>query len=116
MAAAYRPLGYICSPYAGDIEKNMFRAKAFSRFAVEKNCIPVVPHLLFPQFMEEATERRLALKMGIVLLGKCGQVWVFGDVISEGMEAEITKAKKQQKKIQYFTEDLKEVLHEDRLW
>lgn len=116
VAAAYRPLVYICSPYAGDIEKNTYRARAFSRFAVEKNCIPMAPHLLFPQFMDEATERWLGLKMGIVLLSKCEQVWVFGDVISEGMTAEIEKAKKQHKRIRYFTEDLKEVGHEDCLW
>jgi hypothetical protein len=107
-AAAYRPLVYICSPYVGDVEKNTFRARAFSRFAVEKNCIPVAPHLLFPQFIDEETERWLGLKMGIVLMGKCEQVWVFGEVVSEGMAAEIEKAKKQQKRIRYFTEDLKE--------
>ena len=38
-AAAYRPLVYICSPYAGDVEKNTFRARAFSRFAVERHCM-----------------------------------------------------------------------------
>lgn len=54
--------------------------------------------------------------MGIVLLGKCEHVWVFGDLISEGMAAEIEKAKKQRKTIRYFTEDLKEVGHEDSLW
>ena len=102
--------------YAGDIEKNTYRARAFSRFAVEKNCIPMAPHLLFPQFMNEATERWLGLKMGIVLLGKCEKIWVFGNVISEGMAAEIEKAKKQRKTIRYFTEDLKEVGHEDSLW
>jgi hypothetical protein len=107
-AAAYRPLVYICSPYAGDVEKNTFRARAFSRFAVEKNCIPVAPHLLFPQFIDEETERWLGLKMGIVLMGKCEQVWVFGEAVSEGMAAEIEKAEKQQKRIRYFTEDLKE--------
>jgi hypothetical protein len=107
-AAAYRPLVYICSPYAGDVEKNTFRARAFSRFAVEKNCIPVVPHLLYPQFIDEETERWLGLKMGIVLLGKCEEIWVFGDVISSGMYLEIEKAKKMRKKIRYFTDDLKE--------
>jgi hypothetical protein len=107
-AAAYRPLVYICSPYAGDVEKNTFRARAFSRFAVEKNCIPVAPHLLFPQFIDEETERWLGLKMGIVLMGKCEQVWVFGEAVSDGMAAEIEKAEKQQKRIRYFTEDLKE--------
>ena len=32
------------------------------------------------------------------------------------MAAEIEKAKKQRKTIRYFTEDLKEVGHEDSLW
>ena len=99
-----------------EILKEYLQSRAFSRFAVEKNYIPMAPHLLFPQFINEATERWLGLKMGFVLLGKCEQVWVFGDLISEGMAAEIEKAKKQRKTIRYFTEDLKEVGHEDSLW
>ena len=93
-AAAYRPLVYICSPYTGDVEKNTYRARAFSRFAVEKRYIPLAPHLLCPQYID--------------FMGKCEEIWVFGDVISEGMAAEIEKAKKMRKKIRYFTEDLQE--------
>ena len=61
-AAVYRPLVYICSPYAGDVEKNTFRARAFSRFAVERHCIPIAPHLLCPQYLDEETERWLGLR------------------------------------------------------
>lgn len=107
-AAAYRPLVYICSPYAGDIERNTYRARAFSRFAVEKKYIPIAPHLLCPQYLDEETERWLCLKMGIVFMGKCEEVWVFGDYISEGMASEIERATKMRKKIRYFTEDLRE--------
>ena len=107
-AAAYRPLVYICSPYAGDIEKNTYRARAFSRFAVEKKYIPIAPHLLCPQYLNEETERWLGLKMGIVFMGKCEEIWVFGDVVSEGMAAGIDKAKRMKKKIRYFTDDLQE--------
>ena len=107
-AAAYRPLVYICSPYAGDIEKNTYRARAFSRFAVEKKYIPIAPQLLCPQYLNEETERWLGLKMGIVFMGKCEEIWVFGDVVSEGMAAEIDKAKRMRKKIRYFTDDLQE--------
>ena len=84
-AAAYRPLVYICSPYTGDVEKNTFR-----------------------QYLDEETERWLGLKMGIVFMGKCEEVWVFGDTVSEGMAAEIEKARKLRKKIRYFTDDLRE--------
>lgn len=108
-AAAYRPLVYICSPFSGDVEMNICRARAYSRFAVAKRAIPIAPHLLYPQFMDEGTERELALFMGIVLLGKCDEVWVFGGTVSEGMAAEIARAKKQRKRIRHFTEGLEEV-------
>lgn len=108
-AAAYRPLVYICSPFSGDVEMNACRARAYSRFAVVKRAIPIAPHLLYPQFMDEDTERELALFMGIVLLGKCDEVWVFGGTVSEGMAAEIARAKKQRKRIRHFTEGLEEV-------
>lgn len=47
--------------------------------------------------------------MNMVLLGKCDQLWVFGKNISEGMEAEIGKAKKRGMAIRHFTEGMKEV-------
>lgn len=107
----YRPLVYICSPYAGDTEGNTEKARRYSRFAVRNTCIPLAPHLLFPQFMDDAVpaERSIALFMGMVLLGKCDEVWVFGDTVSEGMAAEIARARKQHRKIRYFTEELEEV-------
>ncbi len=109
-AARYRPLVYICSPFSGDISGNIERAKKYSRFAVDQKAIPLAPHLLFPQFMDEDTERELAVFMDMVLLGRCKEVWVFGSHISEGMAAEIEKAKRKQIKIRYFTEDCKEAL------
>ena len=111
-ATNFRPLVYICSPYSGDIEYNANNARIYSRFAVAKGAIPIAPHLLFPQFMSEEYERGLALFMGIVLMGKCKEVWVFGNRISDGMAAEIAKAKKMGKIIRYFTEELEEVTHE----
>ena len=50
---AFRPIVYICSPYAGDIEKNVKAARVYSRFAVDRGFIPIAPHLLFPQFMDD---------------------------------------------------------------
>ena len=105
--AGYRPLAYICSPYAGDIENNTAKAKKYSRFAVENSAIPFAPHLLMPQYMDESKERELALKMGIIFLSKCEEVWVFGERISSGMAYEIKRATGMCKKIRYFTEDLK---------
>lgn len=110
----YRPLVYICSPYAGDVKQNVNMARVYSRFAVKNTCIPLTPHLLYPQFMDDGSlaERELALFMGLILLTKCEQVWVFGGVISAGMAAEIAKAEKKKIPVRYFTEELEEVKRE----
>lgn len=106
--ARYRPLVYICSPFSGDVSGNIERAKKYSRYAVDSKAIPIAPHLLFPQFMSDDAERELALFMDMVLLGKCEELWVFGELVTEGMSAEIAKAKRKNMKIRYFTEDCEE--------
>ena len=108
---AYRPRVYICSPRAGDMDGNMEKSRRYCKFAVRSGAIPLAPHLLFPQFMDDTNpgERALAMFMNMVLLGKCDQLWVFGKNISEGMAAEIGKAEKRGMAIRYFTEGMKEV-------
>jgi len=108
---AYKQLTYICSPYAGNIDANVKAAKRYSRYAIEKGVIPIAPHLLFPQFLDDANPdgRQLGLAFGNKLMAKCEEVWVFGSDISEGMAAEIMKAKVKCKPIRYFTKDCEEV-------
>ena len=110
---AFRPIVYICSPYAGEIEKNVKAAQEYSRFAVEKGYIPIAPHLLFPQFLNDANpkERQLGLFFGNALMSKCSEVWVFGSHISAEMEAEINRAKWKNYRLRYFTETCEEVHH-----
>ena len=108
---AFRPIVYICSPYAGDIDRNVKAAQNYSRFAVDKGYIPIAPHLLFPQFMNDTDpqERELGLFFGNALMSKCSEVWVFGSFISPGMQAEIKRARWKNYRLRYFTEDLEEV-------
>lgn len=100
----FKPLVYICSPYSGDVEGNTQRARAYCRYAVDKGRIPLAPHLYFPQFLDDRTERSLALFMDIVLLSKCAELWVFGETISEGMQKEIRYAQRKGKLVKYFSE------------
>lgn len=108
---AFRPIVYICSPFAGDIEKNVAAARTYSRFAVEQGYIPIAPHLLFPQFLNDTDpkERELGLFFGNAIMSKCSEIWVFGNHISSGMEAEIKRAKWKNYRLRYFTENLEEV-------
>ena len=105
----WRPLVYICSPFSGDEERNVQKAREYSRFAVDEGAIPLAPHLLLPQFMKEETERELSMFMNMVFLGRCEELWVFGSILSDGMKAEIGKAVQKKKTIRYFTEDCMEV-------
>lgn len=107
----YNSLVYICSPFSGSISANMSKARSYCRFAVESGFIPIAPHLLFPQFMNDSDpqERNIAMFMDIVLLTKCSELWVFGDRISKGMSIEIAKAKQNQMSIRHFTEKCEEV-------
>lgn len=104
-------LVYICSPYSEDIEGNTKRAREYCRFAVAQNCIPLAPHLYFPQFMEEGDpeQRSLGIAFGLVLQGRCREVWVFGRRISRGMAVEIEKARERNLRLRYFTEECEEV-------
>jgi len=106
----YLPLVYIASPFAGDTERNMERARGYCRLAVSKGCIPLAPHLHYPQFMddEDKKERELGLRFALILLGKCDELWVF-DKISQGMAQEIAKAKKRGMPIRYFNYKCEEV-------
>lgn len=105
-AKPYRPLVYIASPFAGDTDFNTSMARAYCRFAVSKGCIPLAPHLLFPQFMDDGDkdQRELGLFFALVLLGKCDELWVFGKKVSAGMSAEIAKARKRGMQIEYYSD------------
>ncbi|MCM1530461.1 MAG: hypothetical protein NC093_10770 [Alistipes sp.] len=107
-AANFRPIVYICSPYAGDIEQNIENARKYSRFAVDNHCLPITPHIYFTQFMDDETERATAVQLNKILLSHCRELWVFGDMISKGMSEEIKQAKGKYMKIRYFTSEMEE--------
>ena len=83
---------YICSPYSGDVGRNIEKACRYSRFAVDEGCVPVTPHLYMPLFISEELERELAISLDLRLMDVCSELWVCGDVISEGMRREMAYA------------------------
>ena len=110
-AKAFRPIVYICSPYAGNIEVNTANARRYCRFAIDAGYIPVAPHLLFPQFLNDNNklERILGMHCGNALMSKCSEVWVFGSVISNGMAQEIERAKRKGYTLRFFSDEINEV-------
>ena len=96
---------YVASPYAGDIERNTEFAKKACRFVMNEGYAFFAPHLLYPQVLDEDNpdERQLGLNMGKEILGWCDELWVFGDTVSPGMQAEINLAQEFEIPVNYIT-------------
>ena len=86
------PLVYICSPYSGDKKRNTENAQKYSRYAINKGCLPITPHIYFTQFLndDDPKERSHAFGLNQILLRKCKELWIFGNSISKGMKKEIS--------------------------
>ena len=85
---------YVASPYAGDVEANVRFAATACRYVMEQGHAFFAPHLLYPAILDDSvpSERALGMAMGILMLGKCDELWAFGDRISSGMKAEMEEA------------------------
>lgn len=75
---AERKKVFICSPFRGDVAGNSAEAAGYCRRAYEEGHIPIAPHLLFPQFLNEDSfkERADGIAMGLELLLGCDEIWV----------------------------------------
>ena len=79
-------LVYIASPYAGDVQSNTEAAKSYCRAALEEGVVPIAPHLLFPQFLEDndPAERNLGLRAAHP------QFLAAGEQLQSGPEAKVS--------------------------
>lgn len=86
---------FICSPYRGDVEKNIKAAREHARMAAIIGYCPIAPHLFFPQFLNDndPEERIKGITLGVEQMKACDEVWLFGSRISNGMAYELEQAK-----------------------
>ena len=83
---------YICHPFRGDPNGNIERVRRICQ-ALKHEHVPLAPHLLLPVYIEEATERDLALRHCLRLIAAVDEVRVFGEP-TEGMQLEIAEARR----------------------
>lgn len=95
---------YVCSPYRGDVIKNVEFAQECCKKIIKNNNIPIAPHLYFPQFMNDdvPSEREFAFELNKLLIDICDVVCVFGSEISEGMQIELDYAESTRKTVWKF--------------
>ena len=85
---------YICSSLRGNVEENRKKAERYCRYAVRMGAIPYAPHAYFTRFLNDDVpeERDLGMCEGLFWLSLCSEIWVFGDVVTAGMQKEIDYA------------------------
>ena len=69
---------------------------AACRYAAVSGCTPVAVHLMYPRFLDDCIpeERELGTRMGLRVLTACDELWLCGERVSAGMQAEKEKAEK----------------------
>lgn len=86
---------YVASPYSGDTQRNIEKAKEYCIYTLNENRLFFCPHLIYPEFLNDNNrkEREYALKLCKEMILKCDELWVFGEEISKGMQEEIEFAR-----------------------
>lgn len=99
-------LVYIASPLRGDYKENIFKAVLYCKWAISMKVIPLAPHIIFTQFLDDKDEiqREYAITLSLDLLSKCDEVWFMGSIITEGMMRELKQALKLHKKIKFIND------------
>jgi hypothetical protein len=84
---------YIASALKGDIEGNLLKAVKYCRAVAQTGAVPIAPHLYFATILDDRIreERAIGILMGLHILGRCDELWVFGEP-TEGMQGEIYQA------------------------
>jgi hypothetical protein len=82
----------VCHPFSGDPVGNVEKIKRICRQLVDQGALPIAPQLCLPAFIDEATERELALDLCLEFVGLCDEVGVFDESVTSGMGREIDRA------------------------
>lgn len=99
---------YICSPFRGEVEKNIEKAKVFSKWVYNKGILPITVHFYLEEatgLSEEKGDRNELINLGCEMLLMCDECWVFGNTITEGMKKELEIAYNQNIEVKYIKEE-----------
>jgi len=85
---------FVSSPYSDDPDEGTKMARRYCRIVTDQGHIPFAPHLIYTQFLDDSNEneRKIGIAAGLAFLGKCDELWAFGENMSRGMKLEINEA------------------------
>ena len=81
---------YICAPLGGNVTENLRKVRRYTEYVLKCGAAPVVPHF-YAECLNDSNpeERKIGMTAGLSLLWFCDEMWIFGDVITKGMAAEL---------------------------
>lgn len=81
---------YICAPRGDGHDDTLNMAIAYTAFALKNGVAPLTPHFydLCLNVHDENTWE-VSRSAGVSLLWACEELWIFGDTVTESMQAEI---------------------------
>ncbi len=84
---------FISHPYAGNQRGNVDKVRRLARSLATDGDLPLAPHIYLPQFIDETTERELALRVCLAFVALADELRFFGEP-TEGMRLEIAEARR----------------------
>jgi hypothetical protein len=93
----YRRTVYLASPLSGDVEANQHYARRCMIDSLSRGEAPFVPHLLYPQVLDDTRpeDRALGMEAGTAWLWQARALVAYVDLgVSAGMAAEIAEAER----------------------
>ena len=99
----YRGIGnrdtvFVCSPYRGPRkEENQKQAEIACKILAVNGFRPLAPHVYFTRFLKDEIfeERKIGQELGLQWIKQSGCMLVIGNEITEGMAAEIARAREE---------------------
>ena len=90
-------LVYICSPFCGEIDRNIKRAQEYCEYAIGCGVTPLAPHTIFNRYLDDqrSIKRQTGQDMALEVLTRCDELWVMGDNRSPDMQINISAAQKE---------------------
>jgi len=84
---------FISHPFGANPRINSRNVRALARRLAHRGHLPLAPQFYLPQFLDEASERDLALNLCVALVALSDEVWVYGTPTA-GMRLEIAEARR----------------------
>lgn len=112
---------FICSPLKANplmfitLEQNIEKAAGYCKMACEMGVAPFAPHVLYTRFLDETKpeDRACGIECGLTYLRVCEELWVCGNLVTEGMQQEINIANSLGITVRWY--ELKHDMQQDKI-